>query len=183
MNARLPLLLFDLAASLVLAVAGSAVPESLKQSSPFAPPGQAESAPAAAPGRFELRGLISLGGVRRFSVFDNTTGRGVWLGLNDTDHGIRATAFDAAAEALTIETDGQPQRLVMKKSQIVTMVTPVVPVTISGSTPPPGAPAVGAGPPSEQEIQERRNRIVEELRRRRALRQAAQQPGAAPATQ
>ena len=173
-----------LAASLALATPGHAVPESLKHGSPFLPPGQTDaSSPAAVPGRFELRGLISLGGVRRFSIFDNSTGHGIWLALNESDRGIRATAFDAAAEALTIETDGQPQRLVMKKPQIVTMVAPVVPVAVAGVAPLPGGPAVGTAPPTEQEIQERRNRIVEELRRRRALRQAAQQPGAAPASQ
>lgn len=152
-----------------------AVPESLVRNSPFQP--EKGAAPAATPqvGRFELRGIFTLDGKARFTVFDTTTNKALWLAVGESEAGIKVAAYDAAAEAVTIECEGQSSRLTMKEAQIVNVAValPAVAPTTTGGTPP---PAVNPGPPAnEQEIQERRNRIIEELRRRRALRQANRQ--------
>jgi hypothetical protein len=74
------------------------------------------------------------------------------------------------------EVDGQSQRLVMKEAQIVALAAAPVPPPVLGN-PVPGAPAIASGaPPVDEDLQARRNRIIEELRRRRALRMSGQPP-------
>ena len=177
MMRRVSIFLFA-AAGLLPSPGARAVPESLLRNSPFQPTGSA--APTTAPpSRLELRGLFSEGGVPRFSIFDAGSSRAYWIGLNEADGGIRVVSYDAASSSIMVEADGQAQRLVMKEAQIVALAvpSPTQPNTIiappGNLPPPPGAAGLGnptGTPPSDQEIQERRNRIVEELRRRRALR-------------
>jgi hypothetical protein len=158
---------------LAAAVPAWAVPESLLRNSPFMPAGSAAPTQPTQPGRLELRGIMAIGGTPKFTIFDTSNNRAIWLAVGESDGGIRVSAFDPATEAVTVELDGQSQRLTMKEAQIVNvavaMPTPTANVMPS---PPAGANPAPAG--NEQEIQERRNRIVEELRRRRALRQAPQ---------
>ena len=155
-----------------------AVPESLLRNSPFLPAGNV--APVAAPqnGRLELRGILALEGKPRFTIFDTSNNRAVWLAVGENDGGIRVSAFDAATEAVTVELEGQSQRLTMKEAQIVNMAVTLP--TTAAVGPAPIAGVNPAPPANEQEIQERRNRIVEELRRRRALRQGNQPPPPTP---
>jgi hypothetical protein len=62
----------------------------------------------------------------------------------------------------------------MKEAQIVSIAV-TLPTTAGPAAT--ATPGVNPAPPAnEQEIQERRNRIIEELRRRRALRQTGQPP-------
>ncbi|MFT3829532.1 MAG: hypothetical protein QM691_07485 [Opitutaceae bacterium] len=167
------------AAALLLGAAPArAVPESLVRNSPFLPAGNSAPVAAAQNGRLELRGIVSLEGKPRFTVFDTSNNRAVWLAVGESDGGIRVAAYDAAAEAVTVEFEGQSVRLTMKEAQIVSVAV-TLPTTSGG---PPQSPTnVNAAPPvNEQEIQERRNRIIEELRRRRALRQANPQPNNPP---
>ncbi len=176
------LLRIALCATVGLAVAGAAraVPESLLRNSPFVPSGSA--APVAAPqnGRLELRGILALEGKPRFTIFDTSNNRAIWLAVGESDGGIRVAAYDAAAEAVTVELEGQSQRLTMKEAQIVNVAVSLP--TTGAANPVVGVPPPGANPPpvGEQEIQERRNRIIEELRRRRALRQSGQPPPQPP---
>lgn len=160
------------AVALVLAgVAARAVPESLLRNSPFQPEQGGPQVAAAQNGRFELRGMMSLGGKPRFTIFDTSNSRGVWLGVGENDGAIKVAAFDAVAEAVTVEFEGQSLRLTMKEAQIVNVAVALpAAAPVVGNPPAPGANP--APPPNEREIQERRNRIIEELRRRRALRQA-----------
>ena len=166
-----------LAAALLHASVGVAfaVPESLLRNSPFVPTGGASAAAAPQAGRIELHGILDIDGKLRFSILDTSTGRGAWLAVGESEGGIRVAAFDAAAEAVTVECEGQSTRLTMKAAEIINIAVPV----------PSAAPAVAPGvnpagvnpapPANEQEIQERRAKIIEELRRRRALRQSGQQ--------
>lgn len=164
-----------LCAAALFAAAGPAraVPESLLRNSPFLPAGNVASVAAPQNGRLELRGILALDGKPRFTIFDTSNNRAVWLAVGESDGGIRVGAYDAAAEAVTVELEGQAVRLTMKEAQIINVA-----VAMPSTSPNPmaGMPAgVNPAPPAnEQEIQERRNRIVEELRRRRALRQGNQ---------
>jgi hypothetical protein len=151
------------------------VPESLLRNSPFQPENAGAQASAAQGTRFELRGIATIDAVTRFSIFDTSTNRAVWLAVGESEGGARVAAFDAVAEAVTLECEGQSTRLVMKEAKIIDV--PVsIPATVAAVSSPGGAPAaVNPAPPAnEQEIQERRNKIIEELRRRRALRQTGQ---------
>ena len=166
----------------LLAAVGSAraVPESLLRNSPFIPAGNVAPVQSATAGRLELRGILALDGKPRFTIFDTSNNRAIWLAVGESEGGIRVSAYDAAAEAVTVELEGQSQRLTMKEAQIVNVA---VSLPVPTANPAPGQPTAGvnpATPANEQEIQERRNRIVEELRRRRALRQSNQPPQPAP---
>jgi hypothetical protein len=63
------------------------------------------------------------------------------------------------------------QSLKMKEAQIVSVAVAQPPPNVPGMAPvPPGTSAAAVPAGSEAEIQARRNKIIEELRRRRALR-------------
>lgn len=162
-------------------VPARAVPESLLRNSPFLPSGNAAPVTVAQNGRLELRGIVTLEGKPRFTVFDTSTNRAVWLAVGESDGGLRVAAYDASAEAVTVEFEGQSVRLTMKEAQIVSVAVSLP--TTGGGPAQPGAAVNPAPPANEQEIQERRNKIIEELRRRRAMRQANQQPNSPPPRQ
>ncbi len=180
MSRRLSCFLFVVTALLLAADTVCAVPESLLRNSPFLPAGNPAPV-AAAGGRLELRGIVGLEGKTRFAVFDTANNRSVWLAVGESDSGLRVTAYDATSEALTVEFEGQSQRLTMKEPQIVNVAVNLTGPAAAVPTPAVTGPQPATGPAlSEQEIQERRNRIIEELRRRRALRQANPAGGQAP---
>lgn len=169
---RLRPVLFTVAA-LAAALGAAAAPSSLLSKSPFAPPTAPVAAAEQKAGRFELRGVVAIGAEPRFSLFDTSNSKNYWLRLNETEEGVRVTGYDRSKEAVTVEVDGQKIEAVLKEMQIVAMAAPPppVPMPLPAQGVPPGPQAMPAGAPqNEQEIQERRQRIVEELRRRRALR-------------
>lgn len=160
-------------ALMLLAIGAEATPESLLRHSPFLPAGNVASVAAQQKGRLELRGIATIDGVTRFTIFDTSSSRGVWLAVGENDGGMKVSAYDAAAEAVTVELEGQSVRLTLKEPEIVTLAvsTPATATNAAAGT----AQGVRPAPPAnEKEIQERRNRIIEELRRRRAMRQANQ---------
>jgi hypothetical protein len=163
------------AAVLALACGGFAGTESLVSNSPFLP--QSAVTQPTSNGvldNFELRGVASFGGTPTFSIYDTTNNRGYWIPLSGTEAGVRVASYDAATEAVVIEGSSGSRRLFLKEAQIQTMMPPA-PVNV-GNVPPQGSPlppAAGAVT-TEQEMAERRQRIIEELRRRRALRQQTQ---------
>lgn len=163
------------AAAIACACAGNAGTESLVNNSPFLP--QTAVAPVTNSGvldRYELRGVASFGGTPTFSIYDTSTNRGYWIPLNGSEGGVRVASYDPATENVVIEGDGGTRRLFLKEAQIQTMMppapAPVAAAAVQG-TPLPAAPGAVT---TEQEMAERRQRIIEELRRRRALRQQAQ---------
>ena len=163
------------AAAIACACAATAGTESLVNNSPFLP--QSAVVPAGNNGvldRFELRGVASFGGVPTFSIYDTTNNRGYWIPLNGSESGVRIASYDPTTEAVVVEGEGGSRRLFLKEAQIQTMMPPApVPAnaTAAQGVPLPAAPGAVT---TEQEMAERRQRIIEELRRRRALRQQAQ---------
>jgi hypothetical protein len=162
-------------AAIACACVATAGTESLVNNSPFLP--QSAVTPAGGNGaldRFELRGVASFGGVATFSIYDTGNNRGYWIPLNGSEGGVRVASYDASTEAVVLEGDGGSRRLFLKEAQIQTMMPPA-PVPVAGTAvqgaPLPAAPGAVT---TEQEMAERRQRIIEELRRRRALRQQAQ---------
>lgn len=164
-------------AALALAGAANAGVEGLVSNSPFLP--ESATAPAAASGaldRYELRGVASFGGVLTFSIYDATGNRGLWIPLEGTEAGIRVVSYDAQRESVVIEGEGVSRRVALKEAQIQPLIAPPVAApagaVVQGSPLPQAQGAVT----SEQDMAERRQRIIEELRRRRALRQNQQTP-------
>lgn len=159
------------AALLSGAASTRAVPESLLRNSPFQPEKSVGPQAPSQTGRYEMRGIATIDGKTRLSIFDTSNNNAVWLAVGESEGGVKVAAYDAVAEAVTVEFEGQSARLTMKESQIINVAVPTPSANPAVGTPPP--PGVNqAAPANEQEIQERRNKIIEELRRRRALRQA-----------
>jgi len=164
---------------LALAFAARAGTDSLVTNSPFLPQSAVvQPGNSGALDKYELRGVASFGGVLTFSIYDSSSNRGYWIPLEGTEGGIRVASYDAQRETVVLEGEGGSRRLFLKEAQIQSLVAPPV---NTGIVPPQGSPLpIAAGAmASEQEMAERRQRIIEELRRRRALRQNPQ----APATQ
>lgn len=170
------------------ALPAAAVLDSLLHNSPFMPLSApvVEAPPSNQLDRYELRGVSSLGGIAMFSIFDNATGRSFWVRQGETVEGIGIQHYDIASETVTLAGSGQTKRLQLREAQIVTMAVapPQATMQAQPAIPQPGGMTTGGPPggppraqPSEQEINERRQAIVEELRRRRALRQQALQSG------
>jgi len=163
------------AASIALVCGAFAGTESLVSNSPFLPQTAiTQTTSSGVLDRFELRGVASFGGVPTFSVYDTTNNRGYWIPLNGSESGVRIASYDPATEAVVVEGEGGSRRLFLKEAQIQTMMPPA-PVNV-GVVPSQGAPlpAAAGTVTTEQEMAERRQRIIEELRRRRALRQQTQ---------
>lgn len=163
---------------LVLAASAHCGTEGLVTNSPFLPQSAvAQSGNSGVLDKYELRGVASFGGVPTFSIYDATTNRGFWIPLEASEGGLRVASYDAAREAIVLEGEGGSRRLFLKEAQIQSLVAAPVAQQVF----PVGAllPAAAGAMASEQEMAERRQRIIEELRRRRALRQ---QPNS-PATQ
>ncbi len=125
--------------------------------------------------KYELRGVASFGGVPTFSIYDTTTNRGHWIGLDASEGGLRVASYDPQREAVVLEGEGGSRRLFLKEAQIQTLMAPPVGLAVFPAQGTP-LPVISGGMPSEQEMAERRQRIIEELRRRRALRQNQQSP-------
>jgi hypothetical protein len=168
---RLPLLL----ALAVPAGAETAAPglPSLVANSPFG--STAVSGPTAAAAPLEFRGTFLDGGERFFSVLDSSTRRAEWVGLNEPGRAFTVKAYNAEQESITVEFQGRPLELRLHSARIA--AAPAAPAVAA-------VPAVGPPPqalPSTGEAQ-RLAQVAEEIRRRRALRQQAQQaaPNTAP---
>lgn len=173
--------------SLILAlIAGSALAQpaapslqSLMSNSPF---GVATATPAgaAAAGPLEFRGTFVDRGERFFSLVDPATRKAEWVGLNEAGRPFVVKNYDAERETVAVEFQGRTLDLKLHSARVVALAPqPVAPPP--GTLPQPGnpgnqpRPALAAGTSEAQRLAQ----VAEEIRRRRALRQQAQQPGPA----
>lgn len=160
-------------------VSGLAVPlwsqTSLSTDSPFVPAGSGEAPPpaAASANGLEFVGVIRGNDGVRFAVYDPSKQMGQWLMLEQNIGGLIARGYDEERRVLTVDIQGQVQSLALKE--------PKFDSTISMNNRPPGPQVMPALPvPSAADEAARLQAVAEEVKRRRALRQAAamgQAPG------
>lgn len=152
--------------------------------SPFAPAGagRSDSAPVEA-SQLEFRSIASDQGGVMFSVFDLTANRGRWLRLGEAGPTV-VKSYDAAESQIQVEHQGKVIPLKLKRATIqagAAMPMPVMPAvqTMAGS-----AANAGIGTAASPNDARRLESVAAEVRRRRALRTAAQTPApaSAPAT-
>ena len=158
---------------LALLVVGTALPGSLPavdlqnllQTSPFGSPTVAGAGTTS----LEFRGVFADKGEYFFSLIETSTHRGYWVGLNEKGNPFTIRSYDAGSETVTAEYQGRTLTLTLQRAKILASV----PAPLVGPTPPVATlgPQPTAGTPEAQ--------IVEEIRRRRALRQQAA-PNATP---
>lgn len=167
--------------------------QSLLERSPFAPPGQINlggEAPVEQ-GVLEFRGVVTDADGVHYSVFDTTANKGHWLTATTTDKPFKVRSYDAATNTLEIEQGGKPVKLALKRAviqpgQAVAAMIPApapTPANLGqgGNRPNNNSNAAAANNP--EATARRLEAVAAEVRRRRALRNAATPGQAAPANQ
>ncbi len=91
--------------------------ESLIKHSPFGATAQetVQDLRPQAPPRYELHGIMNLGGIWQFSLFDPKTKVSQWIALNDATSAIKVMNFNQQKNSIIIMDNGQLQELVLKK--------------------------------------------------------------------
>jgi hypothetical protein len=162
--------------------------------SPFLPDGYAaKTKPAEAlkpdpVAKYELRGIMVLGGVHTFSLFDKTSKKGFWISLGESAEGISVSNYYVSDESVLVRGGGFSRRLKLKEAKIIALkVAPpkprALPGVVTGGTPSTGTAATnsrsatgGTGSQaainnlSDDEVRARMQKVAEEIRRRRAVR-------------
>jgi hypothetical protein len=165
-----------LLASLMLGLVARA-DTTLAPSSPFAPAAGSNAA-AAENQPLELRGIMLDGGAYRFSVFDPAKKSGQWVRLNESGHDFTVRTHDVARDTVTVDFQGRSLTLALRTAKVAAVAVPESP-----TGPRPTGGGLGAGPvprPPTPEESARFNRAVEEINRRRALREKTPIPGPMP---
>ncbi|MDP2138006.1 MAG: hypothetical protein Q8J74_09140 [Candidatus Didemnitutus sp.] len=168
-----PFLFFVLVALPAFAQPAAPSLQNLITNSPFAASGPSYAS-SAVNTPLEFRGTFVESGERFFSILDTVTRRGEWVGLNEAGQLFTVKRYDAANEAISVEFQGRSLELKLYSARIASLPVPAPPqVANSGQLA--GGPAT-VGAPAGTEAQ-RLAQVAEEIRRRRALRQQAAQPG------
>lgn len=160
----------------VLAEAVSAASVSLDglvKNSPFMPP---QSEQAAAPvvtegAAVEFRGMIATKDGLLFGLYDRTKNVGAWVKQEDAGADFRVSSYDASADLVTLEYQGQRYTLPLSSARVGAAAPSPLPVVNNPQQG--GATRVTAVPGRANNDQQRLESVAAEVRRRRALRQAA----------
>jgi hypothetical protein len=148
----------------------------LTERSPFAPPGAGKAAQEeAAPAQLEFRGIATDESGTIFSVFDLSQNRGYWVRQGEAG-AVTVKNFNPDEGQIEVEQGGRA--LVLKLKRSVTATAAVAPVAAPsvGTNANPGAQPQRSA--SAQSDASRLEAVAAEVRRRRALRNAATQGGA-----
>jgi hypothetical protein len=178
-----PLIVVSLWSLALLPLAGATTPSDklngLLSNSPFgASRTNATGSNAAEP--LEFRAVLEENGSKFFSIYETVTRRSIWVELNDAVNGFSVKSYDAERFGVTVEYQGRPLTLTLKRAPAVAQALQPGPMG-PGALPNAAVNQVVAGAPLDQQ---RLQQIQEEIRRRRALRQPtpvpAGQPGSGP---
>lgn len=151
--------------------------QNLVDRSPFAPPGHSgDSSAPQEQAALEFRGMVTDQAGTSYSVYDTTSNKGRWVRADDANSPIRVRGFDAASNTLEIEQNGRQMKLPLKRAVIqagqpVTAMIPATPAPIMN--PVPSAPGEMRAKPESGADARRLEAVAAEVRRRRALRNAA----------
>lgn len=150
--------------------------------SPFLPP-DAQAAPVAADDApLQFIGFFGEGENMRYCVYDPARRRSVWLRAGDVDGPIQLQSFDAENRTVNVVHQGQPLTLKLQTAKLAQGGSGGGGATV-GPLPVAGAQAGGGNPlvntvvtnPTPADEARRLEAVAAEVRRRRAMRQAAAQ--------
>ena len=158
-----------------LAVLGPLMPSGRAQSSddsPFLPPNSANGgAGSKADAGLELRGIMSTNEGLRYCIYDSTTKTSKWVAANESGQPFVVQDFDKGHDTVTVTHDGRRLTLALREAKVGSGGG-----RLNGQPAPPiGMPVVLR--PTPEDEQRRLQAIAEEVRRRRLLREQAQQGG------
>lgn len=119
----------------------------------------------------ELRGVMQTSEGLMFGIYEPASQKGSWVKANETGHGYVVKSFDAARSSVSIEYQGRVQTLTLKEARFDGTVA-VVPMAGAGQVRPAVMPGTQAAVNPAEEAKRLEN-VANEVRRRRAARQAA----------
>jgi len=168
--------------SLASAPAGTA---QLTTESPFLPAAGAGGADAVAKETLELHGIVCRSEGAYFCIYDAVKKKSVgWVGLNEPGHGLVVRSYDAANNAIVVETPDGNKQLKLSKVTIVPARGPVAAAIQPTNS---ANPVIGGAEtitPDERQARIRANFIAERERQMAQERAAnAQRTSAAAAAQ
>ena len=175
-----------LAAGVALSVSGAWA--QLATHSPFLPvPGSAAAASTEA-SLIELRGVMALGNVVQYYIYDTAKGKGTWVKPEEQGNGFVIKGQNSTKESVTVEQGGRTFNLPMREAKVASSGQAVMPLPVPAA---PGGPNLVTQSvvlsPTPADEQKRLDDVAAEVRRRRALRDAqgpaqpsAQAPAPAP---
>ncbi len=164
---------------LLLAVPISAADwQALSGNSPFGPP--AATTTGATAGELEFRGLVQEEDIALVNLFNPATKTSQWLPVPGSAPGLEVQAYDEATGKLRIVQAGRPVTLSLKRASVARLKdnTPLKPLEPGQQVSPDAEPGV---PDFLRELPPEARKILEEVRRRRAIRWPAK--GSAPTPQ
>lgn len=119
-KAGLPILLLLLSFTLPLSLFSDA---KLSEKSPFLPPGHGADTPEPTKPviqpqgpisrELEFRGIVQIGGVFQFSIFNKKEQKGYWLKTKESEDGIAVNTYDANSSTIVVEMNGRSERLTL----------------------------------------------------------------------
>lgn len=183
----LPLTLRSLVLSGLMLVGTGSAWAQLSASSPFLPPQAPGAAGPAQPAPLEFAGYLTTAEGMKYVVRDPSKKISSFLRLNESDPnlGVVVKQHDMSQNTLTIEYQGKPLTLEVRKAKIISSGNPAMMMPQPMPMPQPVtanvAPAVTQTVvvnPSPADEQKRLEAVAAEVARRRALREQAGQPGA-----
>ena len=148
-------------------VLGARADTSLASRSPFLPAdGTAAAATENTP--LELRGIMADSRGYRFSIYDPNRHIADWVRLNEAGHEFTVKTHDVAKDIVTLDYQGRLLTLPLHAAKVVGVAVTEQPNVLR----PTGGGGVGPMPkPPSPEEAARYNRAVEEINRRRAMRE------------
>jgi len=158
---------------------------SLSPKSPFLPADASQVTGSAEAIPLELRGILADAEGYRFSIFDPARHTGQWVRLNEPGHEFTVRTHDVARDTVTLDYQGRVLTLPLRTAKVtgLAVAQPAAEPAGGGPRPIPGPAGAGAGPvprPPTPEETARYNRAVEEIARRRALREKGPMPVPSP---
>lgn len=155
--------------------------DGLASESPFMPKKEENAAPVVTEGAaVEFRGMISTKEGRLYGLYDRTKNLGAWVREEQAGADFKVRSYDEGKDLVTVEYQGQQFTLPLSLAKIGAAAPSAVPV-INTAAPVPGGARVTAAPAAKVDDQRRLESVAAEVRRRRALRQAATSGTATPA--
>jgi hypothetical protein len=148
----------------------------LADTSPFLAPGAADSAAAAAGGgTLELRGIMSTSDGLRFCIYEPAKKSSSWVGVNEGGHDYLIKGADSAHDTVTLQADGRTFTVALHQAKIAAMGGSGIgmPTREVGPAASLGANGIRTFTPADEA--QRLQTIAAEVRRRRLLREQADQ--------
>jgi len=153
--------------------------DGLLSSPPFNGPTATAPVAASSDAALEFRSVLVERGEFLFSLYDSSSRRSLWVGLNEPGNPYVVQSYDSSAGQVVVQYQGRALTLPLKQAKVVAMAQNA-PTPPAIATQPPVITTPNVAPEASSTEATRLAAVADEIRRRRALRQQATQANAAP---